>query len=149
MTTVRIKGGMSEKDFSTHVLYVSGQSNTSGNKTGARCVVDVLVAAKLLVEENGKLVVSAAPTIDPPVEVDLSSGGAAPKREPANGNGNGTGNSAGGPAPAVTLPPIPATASLTPQIAINIQLHLPETENAEVYEKLFKALREHLLSPKE
>lgn len=144
VTTVRIKGGMSEKDFSTHVLYVSGQSNSSGNKTGARCVVDVLVAARLLVEENGKLVVSAAPTIDPPVEVDLSVGGADPKREPANGNGSGAGA-----APAVTLPPIPATASLTPQIAINIQLHLPETENAEVYEKLFKALREHLLSPKE
>jgi hypothetical protein len=48
-------------------------------------------------------------------------------------------------------PTVPATAIPTgiPQIAINIQLHLPETDNADVYEKLFKALREHLISPKE
>jgi len=44
--------------------------------------------------------------------------------------------------------PVP-TGTLAPQIAINIQLHLPETENAEVYEKLFKALRDHLLSARE
>lgn len=64
-----------------------------------------------------------------------------------NGNGNG-----GGTRTPLTLPPlpvIPQTGTLVPQIAINIQLHLPETENAEVYEKLFKALRDHLLSPKE
>jgi hypothetical protein len=55
--------------------------------------------------------------------------------------------------PPITQTPImPGTVSVapistanTPQIAINIQLHLPETENAEVYEKLFKALKEHLL----
>ena len=48
-------------------------------------------------------------------------------------------------------PAVPATTTTTgiPQIAINIQLHLPETDNAEVYEKLFKALREQLISPKE
>ena len=45
------------------------------------------------------------------------------------------------------LPRIVQNANFVPQIAINIQLHLPETENAEVYEKLFKALREHLLNP--
>ena len=63
VTTVRIKGGMTEKDFSSHVLYVSGQKNNSGNKTGARCVVDVLVTAGLLAEENGKLTV-ATPTTE-------------------------------------------------------------------------------------
>ena len=30
-----------------------------------------------------------------------------------------------------------------------LQLQLPETENGEVYEKLFRALREQLLSPKD
>lgn len=48
--------------------------------------------------------------------------------------------------PAPLLPPLPQPV-LTPHIAINIQLHLPETENAEIYEKLFRALREQLLSP--
>ncbi len=60
-----------------------------------------------------------------------------------NGNANGIG------AQISALPGFPQASNLTPQIAINIQLHLPETENAEVYEKLFKALREHLLSPME
>ena len=62
VTTVRIKGGMSEKDFSDHVLYVSGQKNNSGNRTGARCIVDVLLTAGLLHEADGKLnVATAAP----------------------------------------------------------------------------------------
>jgi hypothetical protein len=145
VTTVRIKGGMTDADFSSHVLYVSGQKNNSGNKTGARCVVDMLLAANLLQEENGKLVVSSASAKESPA--DLKPAAPAPvqlaEQENRNGNGGGTGTQI----PA--LPVIPQTPSLTPQIAINIQLHLPETENAEVYEKLFKALREHLLSPKE
>ena len=50
---------------------------------------------------------------------------------------------------AAQVPPVlPSLVGAAPQIAINIQLHLPETENAEVYEKLFKALRENLLEPK-
>ena len=146
VTTVRIKGGMTEADFSSHVLYVSGQKNTSGNKTGARCVVDVLLAANLLQEENGKLVVSSAPAKEAPEDLKPANPAAVQPAAAENGNGNGGGTGTALPLP--PLPAIPQTGPLTPQIAINIQLHLPETENAEVYEKLFKALREHLLSPK-
>jgi hypothetical protein len=152
VTTVRIKCGMTEGEFSAHVLYVSGQKNNAGNKTGARCVVDVLLAANLLQEENGKLVVSSAPAKETPEDLKPATPAAAQPAAAENGNGNGNG---GGtmtplplPLPLPSLPAIPQTGTLTPQIAINIQLHLPETENAEVYEKLFKALREHLLSPK-
>jgi len=139
VTTVRIKGGMTEAEFSNHVLYVSGQKNTSGNKTGARCVVDVLLAADLLREDNGKLAVSAASVKEAPADLKP----AAVDAENVDGNGGGIDTSL------PSLPIIPQNGPLTPQIAINIQLHLPETESAEVYEKLFKALREHLLSPKE
>jgi hypothetical protein len=139
VTTVRIKGGMTEKEFSDHVLYVSGQKNNSSNKTGARCVVDVLMAAVLLQEADGKVTV-AAPSSPPNVESELP-GIAFPVQD----------------APTIVVqtpmpaPAVPATTITTgiPQIAINIQLHLPETDNAEVYEKLFKALREQLISPKE
>lgn len=144
VTTVRIKGSMTESEFSGHVLYVSGQKNNAGNKTGARCVVDVLLAANLLQEENGKLVVSSAPSKEMPADLKPATQTAAQPAAAESGNSNGGG--AG-----TQLPPlseIAQTGTLTPQIAINIQLHLPETENAEVYEKLFKALREHLLSPK-
>lgn len=149
VTTVRIKGGMTEADFSSHVLYVSGQKNTSGNKTGARCVVDVLLAANLLQEENGKLVVSSAPAKETPADLKPATPTPVQPAAAAAESGNGNGGATGTPLPLPTLPVIPPTGTLTPQIAINIQLHLPETENAEVYEKLFKALREHLLSPKE
>jgi hypothetical protein len=147
ITTVRIKGGMTESEFTAHVLYVSGQKNNSGNKTGARCVVDVLLAANLLQEENGKLVVSSAPAMETLEDLKPTAPAAAQPTTTENGNGNG-----GGTRTPLTLPPVPVipqTGTLVPQIAINIQLHLPETENAEVYEKLFKALRDHLLSPKE
>ncbi|BBL72606.1 hypothetical protein [Methylogaea oryzae] len=136
VTTVRIKGGMSEKDFSDHVLYVSGQKNNAGNRTGARCVVDVLLAAGLLQEADGKLNVAIAiqdPEISTPATIvqPLVDGQIAPTIQP--------------PVAPVTASLPPIATSITPQIAINIQLHLPETENAEVYEKLFKALKEHLL----
>ena len=142
VTTVRIKGGIKEKDFSSHILYVSGQKNTPGNRTGARCVVDVLLAANLLQEENEKLMVSAAPEKESPADtkpaIATPDASAAKKSENVSRTDQDT------------YPPVaskvPATSNLLPQIAINIQLHLPETENAEVYEKLFKALRENLLS---
>lgn len=142
ITTVRIKDGMTESDFSAHVLYVSGQNNNAGNKTGARCVVDVLLAAKLLQEEDGKLVVSAAPAKETPADmkpVTLATDTLV-VAEPENRNGNGAGTQ---------LSKLSVTANLTPQIVINIQLQLPETDNAEVYVNLFKALRDNLISPKE
>jgi hypothetical protein len=139
ITAVRIKGSMTEKDFSDHILYVSGQMNNSSNKTGARCVVDVLMPAGLLQEADGKVTV-AVPSSPPIVESDLPSIAFPEQDAPTTVVQT--------PMPA---PTVPATAIPTgiPQIAINIQLHLPETDNADVYEKLFKALREHLILPKE
>ena len=93
VTTVRIKGGMTENEFSSHVLYVSGQKNNSHNKTGARSVVDVLLAANLLEEENGKLIVSTATAKETPA--DLKTAGPPPipaaAQEQENGDGSETG----------------------------------------------------------
>lgn len=148
VTTVRIKGGMTEADFSGHILYVSGQKNTAGNKTGARCVVDVLLAASLLHEVNGELFVSSTEAKQTPTDHKPATPTApqsiAATAERASGNGKGNGGGISDRLP--TFQAIPQVGMLAPQIAINIQLHLPETDNAEVYEKLFKALREHLLN---
>ncbi len=136
VTTVRIKGGMSEKDLSDHVLYVSGQKNNPKNKTGARCVVDVLLAAGLLEEADGKLSVATSSASDAAPEL-RAIGPSTPSTSPPNE------------APVASTSVLPdRSASAVPQVVINIQLHLPETEDANVYEKLFKALREHLLAPK-
>lgn len=142
VTTVRIKNGMPEADFSSHVLYVSGQKKTSSNMTGARCVVDVLIAAGLLHEENGTLIVSGPETKTslPNVDHDLVS--------PATRDGNVKRNEMSKRADSATESIDIGNQNSAPQIAINIQLHLPETENADVYEKLFRALRENLLTQK-
>jgi len=44
----------------------------------------------------------------------------------------------------VPLPQV-RQGSGSPSVNINIELHLPETDNADVYDKLFAALRKHLL----
>lgn len=138
VTTVRIKGGMSEKDFSGHVLYVSGQKNNAGNKTGARCVVDMLTTAGLLAEENGNLTI-ATPSLDTGLVTDVEASSLVEARTHPEFEAV---------APASVSSILPSLTGAVPQIAINIQLHLPEAENAEVYEKLFKALRENLLESK-
>src|SRR5690606_41977343 len=105
VTTVRIKGGMTEAEFSNHVLYVSGQKNTSGNKTGARCDVDVLLAADLLREDNGKLAVSAASVKEAPADIKPAAVDA------ANVHGNG-----GGIDPALpSQPTLPQDGRMTSQ----------------------------------
>ena len=137
VTTVRIQDGVNLDKFTENVLYVSGQSKTSRNRTGARCLVDILISAGLLEEHEGELKI--ATPLDPTTvdkEVDSTDVDNDDRRienvRPTQSQ---------------------STASINgvniPQIAINIQLHLPETDNAEVYEKLFQALRKHLIDPKE
>ncbi len=138
ITTIRIKGGMAEKDFASHVLYVSGQKNTSGNKTGARCVTDVLLAASLIREEGGKLQVASSPIDDPsPDPIEATSNDKIVKVPMPHAGGAAAAQNA------TRFEPIGAQVH-APQVVINIQLQIPETENYEVYEKLFKALKENL-----
>lgn len=149
VTTIRIKGGMAETEFFKHVSYVSDQKKTSGNSTGVRCVVEVLLAAGLLQEENGKLSVSVAPEQETPPDI-AATVASATSVGAAVVNGNGSASSLAADRPGKAVPPdFLMTTGAVPQIAINIQLQLPETENGEVYEKLFRALRENLLNPKQ
>jgi len=136
ITTVRIKGGMTVDDLVAHLVYVSGEKNTSRNRTGGRTVVDILVKAGVLAEMDGKL------TVAMPVTTET---GATSDEKPTDPR-------ATEPAPVsvveqrelrtMSTGKSPVT---TPTIAINIQLQIPETENFLVYENLFKALRTHLI----
>lgn len=126
VTTVRIQGGMTEEYLATQVLYVSGQRKTSQNRTGANTVVEILKVSGLLVLDDGKLVVSQ-PSNDEaenPVEDNIIPQPEAKASDQVN----------------------QFTVQSPPQIAINIQLHLPETKEPEVYQNLFKALKENLLT---
>ena len=146
ISTIRIKGGMSEEDAAAHALYASGQKNTKANRTGANAVVDILVASSLLNLTDGKLVVAksdghthASRTEQDVPETNL-------KQEAPE-----TTHPAAASAPPATASAVPAQAMATVQngsipISINIELHLPATSDPEVYKELFKALKENLLS---
>ncbi len=141
VTTVRIKGGMSTEDLAAHILYVSGQNNTKANKTGANALVEILKASGLVELSDGKLVV-AQPNGDP--EISIAQVEESPVTQQENSTAQpqaalqGTNHQA--------QPTYGVATQSTPQIAINIQLHLPETDKPEVYESLFKALKDNLLS---
>ena len=137
VTTVRIQKGMELEKFVDHILNVSKQNKTRKNRTGARCVVDIFIAAGLLEEGDGKLEIAT-----PQESFAKDKGPNSVELDKENQHiEDDSSHQLHSPAPNIKVN--------TPQIAINIQLHLPETENAEVYEKLFRALREQLIDPKE
>lgn len=141
VTTVRIKSGMSPDDLSAHILYVSGQNNNKANRTGANALIEILKASGLVELRDGKVVIaqpSGEPEQNPTIEVPKSVPPLSVAPSPEVTSNQSTGQ-----------PVHQVTTQSTPQIAINIQLHLPETDNPEVYENLFKALKEHLLTPGE
>ena len=137
VTTVRIKNGMSEDQLSSHILYVSGQKATQPNRTGARAIVDILTTSGLLEQQDGQLQVAT-----PTTEI---------QEESVEPNEDSVEDEIVVESPTERDTPSKETAILptVPAIAINIQLQLPETENPDVYENLFKALRKHLLNPDE
>jgi hypothetical protein len=140
VSTVRIKGGMSESDLASHILYVADLKRHKGSNTGANTIIAILKEASLLDEDNGKLTVSTSEntsiveSFDATMELSGSSLAMPPAAQVNVGY-------------AATAVTAVTTIPIVPTIAINIQLQLPETENAAVYENLFKALRIHLLTP--
>jgi hypothetical protein len=136
LTTVRIKGGMTDNDLARHILYVSDQNNTSSNKTGARCIQDIFVAGGLLDEVDGKFTVSRPKTIDASENQSVAQ---STIDKPIEQKQQGA---------VTTSPPSILVANPTqvsPSVSINIQLQLPDAADAETYERIFKALRQHLL----
>lgn len=140
VTSLRINGGMTYDDYLKHVLYVTGNKDSKDSRTGARTVIDLLLLANLIQEQDGKLKVSinqeiknGENTSDIEAITDIS----------LNNSINLQDN----------LPlqnkPISTNSKYNPQISINIQLQLPESNDPQVYEELFKALRKHLIENEE
>jgi hypothetical protein len=134
ITTVRIKNGMSFEELSKHILYVSGQKTNAQNKTGAKAVIDLFKKGDLLAEKDGKLFVSKTPTLLNESGEALVTPTSKQVTEGSNKQYSKQLTASG------TL-----TKSITPTVNINIQLQIPESDNPEVYENLFKSLRKHLL----
>jgi len=64
VTAVRIRKGMDEETFKSHIAYSAGEPNKGYVMTGARAVIDLLRAAELIREEDGKLTAVDIKTVD-------------------------------------------------------------------------------------
>lgn len=136
LTAVRVQKGVATDDLPGKILYNAGASKNKYTKTGAQAVVDLLVRAGLLYEDDGEYQV-ATESSEPAVsaedegEKSLRENGASSER---TADVAGSGRTASGLQGGHPL-----------QLAVNLQLQLPEFDDAKKYEELFKALREHLL----
>ncbi len=62
ISAVRIRKGMDTQTLQAHVAYSAGQPRTGTSMAGAGAVVDILKAAGVVKEEDGKLVATEPPT---------------------------------------------------------------------------------------
>ena len=141
ISTIRIKGGMTEEDAAAHALYASGQKNAKANRTGSNAVIDILVASNLLQLVDGKLTVSKSDgqvSGQSQQDANTDSAESKPPTQPETPP----------PAPIAPIqnPPFTTIQNGGVPISINIELHLPATSDPEVYKELFKALKENLLT---
>lgn len=131
LTAVRVQKGVPVDDLPGKILYNSGATKNSYTETGSRAVVDLLVRAGLLEVVEGSYQVVREPEAEPP-ETPPENGGEPP---------------VGGEQPDAGRTPAAPPRNLPFQVAVNLQLQLPEFDDAKKYEELFKALRKQLLEP--
>jgi hypothetical protein len=58
ITAVRVREGMDKAGFINHIIYSSGQKETSRNKAGAGALVEILKAAEIVYENDGKILIN-------------------------------------------------------------------------------------------
>lgn len=70
LTAVRIRNGMDSQTLEAHIAYSAGQPKKPQFMTGARTVIDILKAAELIVEVDGKYLPKDTSDV-PKVHTDL------------------------------------------------------------------------------
>ena len=143
LTTLRLKKSMTRDRFTALILAAPGVSATASTRAGARAVVDLLIESGRIHDDSGSLTV--VPELGQDTAPTRSATAEAPVAEGASQEAETNSVSASVQSDASEFP---AALSSLSKIAINIELHIPETRDAEVYQKLFRALREELLQPR-
>lgn len=138
LSTVRIKGPIVIDDLLSHILYASGQNNTKHTRTGARALVDLLIKSTLLEENEGNITLAELhekpEDLDTPISSkieDDKEGNESKKKYPDVKLGSSQKKEF-------------VKLSEEPKLVINIQLQIPATDNPDVYDKFFEALKRHL-----
>ena len=63
LTAIKIRKGMDAATLEAHIAYSAGQPKKSQVMTGARTVIDIIRAAELITEADGKIVLAKHPDI--------------------------------------------------------------------------------------
>jgi len=58
LAAIKIRNGMDENTFQSHIAYSAGQPKKPQFMTGARTIIDILKASEVLIEEDGKFTLS-------------------------------------------------------------------------------------------
>lgn len=61
LSAIRVRGGMDATTLQTQIVYTAGVSKTGGAMTGGAAVVEMLKAANLISERDGKFIAPASP----------------------------------------------------------------------------------------
>lgn len=141
ITYVRLQKSLDKDKFADHILYCSGQSTNQFSKAGAKCIVDVFFSAGIIEEKDGVLKVLSSKEREEKIEIK--------SEERKTVDIAQTQMSEESTNEAVKIDPNRVAYNSTPSISINIQLHLPESNDPEIYNSIFSALRRNLIDGKE
>ena len=141
LNRVQIEETMTKLDLQNYILYVSGQEKTQHNQTGSKTLMDILIEAKLISEqEDSTLVAKLTQEALEAANLDVADKAHETSTATDEHEDQGRKNIAAKHDQATSPNPL--------SVAINVQLHLPATEDPEIYRNLFQALRQELLEGK-
>lgn len=132
---LEVGGPMDIKDFVGHLVYSSQRSETKDNRSGAGCVKDAMVLSAIFSEAEGK--VSLVPSGSKAGFVVLEEEPSVADKKPVKSK------------PAKNTPVVQEIGSFAPpQVAINIQLQIPEMDDPTKYDALFASMKRNLFPDK-
>jgi hypothetical protein len=128
-STVRIKKGMTTKDFASHILYVAKAPDNKGTRTGANTIVDILIKSGVINEADGKVeYIDSSPIIHKKEgalkseqSLDELSADELKQQKPSGSEGN-----------------------FFPNLHIDIQIHIDPGCSLEQIDQIFISMSDHL-----
>lgn len=147
VNTLSIQSSMATTKFLKYVVTASGETSNAHVRAGARALTDILIQAGVVCEQDGSVSAVANPDSTGGESDDVDESRVAveetpqsPSREPASVSGPTT-----IPTESRRVRQVDTNGALMSTVAINVELHVPATEDYGIYEKLFRALRVELL----
>lgn len=130
---IRVQGGIAKGEFPGRILHTLGIASSSSNKTGANCLVDVLLKANLIQEKDGKYAYNAqfdsSGAVTEADQVVPEEPVARPSLESSPDQGRVLSE---------------ARVSPDPSVHIDIQIHIDANASAEQIDQVFASMAKHL-----